>query len=333
MDRHSADRSTVFLIGAGFSVDAASEAGHPNASSSGLKAHYPLTSELLDRCFGIATLPPNKSIEDMFQESIERGNHQPFKVLCDIIMEADYYITPHLKGGNNAYTRFLEEFPESPLLTFNYDSLPEILLLAVRSWCPVDGYGIPVEAGQITIRRGLQPVTKSRRTVLHLHGSLCVYAKTFYIEKSHNSGPNMLRFDCAPQFQFSPDEISHCFLPFEGVPPGMGYQLPPERVIAPTPDKAEGLKGEFIKAVYNRAIAALTEADQVIAIGYSFNPHDHSSYAKLLHAVRGKEVLLVGPDARELAQRLHAEHSDIAWHAEPRSFRDWVNSDYPGVDK
>ena len=99
----------------------------------------------------------------------------------------------------------------------------------------------------------------------------------------------------------------------------------------PTPNKAEGLKGEFIATVYDRAMAALNEASQVIAVGYSFNPHDRSSYAKLLGAIRSKAVIVVAPDARELAKRLAGECPNIEWQAEAKSFKEWVNSDYPGV--
>lgn len=331
------DCSPVFLLGAGFSVDASSEAGFPIVSSSGLKAHYPMIGDLLESCFGIAALPPEKSIEDMFQDSIDRHDPKPFNALCDILMEADYYITRRLKQdgshSNNVYTKFLEDFPESPLLTYNYDSLLEVLLLANRTWCPIDGYGVPVEAFQGTIRHGKPPVKKSLRPVLHLHGSLCVYAVTFYIEKSHDSGPNMMQFDRDPRFLFSPEEIGNCFFPFEKVPPGPGYELTPERVIAPIPDKAKRLKGAFITAVYDRAVSELKKANQIIAIGYSFNTHDRSSYEELLGSFHGKEVLLVGPDAIELDKRLASEYPNIEWQAEPKSFKDWVINDYPGVCK
>lgn len=337
MRKGLAGHSTVFLLGAGFSVDAASEAGYPIVPSSRLNARYPITRGLLKPCFGIAALPPGKSIEDMFQDSIERRDPQPFSVLCNILMEADYYITPKIKRegshSNNVYTKFLDDFPESTLLTYNYDSLLEVLLLADGSWCPGDGYGVPVEAFQRTIRHGKQPVAKSLRPVLHLHGSLCVYAETFYIEKSHDSGPNMLRFDRDPQFRFSPEEIGSCFFPFEKVPPGPGYELPPERVIAPIPDKTEGIKGAFITAVYDRTMSELNKASQIIAIGYSFNPHDRSSYEKLLSAFHGKAVLLVGPDASGLANRLTSEYPNIKWQAEPKSFREWVINNYPGICK
>jgi len=327
--------SSVFLFGAGFNVDAASEAGSPNVSSSGAKAHYPMIGELLEPCFGIAALPPGKSIEDMFQESIDKNNPIPFDTLCDKLMEADYYITPRIKQsgshGKNVYTKFLEDFPESPLLTYNYDSLLEILLLANRTWCPIDGYGVPVNVTQRTIRQGEQPVKKSLRPVLHLHGSLCVYAVTFYIEESQGTGPNMLGFDRDPQFIFNPEEIGSCFFPYKKTPPGLGYEYSPARVIAPIPNKVERLKGAFIKAVYKRALIEITKANQIVVIGYSFNPHDRSSFEVLLRSCDGKKVLLVSPDAIELAERLNSEYPYIEWRAEPKSFKDWVLDDYPGA--
>lgn len=330
-----AGSSPTFLLGAGFNVDAASEAGFPIVSYSGENAHYPMIGELLEPCFGIVALPPEKSIEDMFQDSFDRNDPKPFDALCDKLMEADYYITPLIKQGGghsrNVYAKFLEDYPESPLLTYNYDSLLEILLLANHTWCPTDGYGVPVHVTRRTIRQGEQPVKQSLRPVLHLHGNLCVYAVTSYIEESHGTGPNMLRFDHDPQFLFSPEEIGSCFFPFEKVPPGPGYEHTPERVIAPIPNKAERLKGAFIKAIYDRALVEIKKTNQIIAIGYSFNPHDRSSYEVLLSSCNGKKVLLVSPGAIELAQRLNSEYPYIEWCAEPKSFKDWVLNDYPGA--
>lgn len=327
--------SPVFILGAGFNVDAASEAGYPIVPYSGLKAHYPMLGELLEPCFGIEALPPGKSIEDLFQDSFDRNDPKPFNDLCNRLMEADNYITHRIKQGgshsSNVYTKFLEDYPESPLLTYNYDSLLEILLLANNAWCPTDGYGVPVDVSQKTIRMGKQPAKESHRPVLHLHGSLCVYAVTFYIEELHDTGPDRLRFDRHPQFLFNPEEISSSFFPFEGVPPGLGYEHAPERVIAPIPNKATRLTAAFIKAIYARALVEIKKANQIIAIGYSFNSHDRSSYEVLLSSFYGKKVLLIAPGAIELAKRLNKEYPYIEWHAESKTFKDWVLSDYPGA--
>ena len=46
-----ASMALTFLLGAGFSVDAAAEAGFPASTG------YPLTDDLLARCFGLTALP------------------------------------------------------------------------------------------------------------------------------------------------------------------------------------------------------------------------------------------------------------------------------------
>lgn len=328
----------VFLLGAGFNRDAADvarEAVQIMPLPSGRPVQYPLVSDLLDICFGLDALPPHSSIEDLFQISINKSDRKPLNALYEVLMEADYYISPYLKyGGNhnvNVYTRFLRDFPREPLLTFNYDSLPEILLLTERSWCPLDGYGVQVQAHKQKIRRGKLPVEKSLRPILHLHGSLCVYPATFYIEKRQGLGPDMLRFDQPPKFIFDPDKIEQCFFPFERIPPSVTYNHISERVIAPVPNKAKGLKGEFITAVYEKAVKFLSMSRQIVFIGYSFNRHDRHSYKKLLVAAAEKPVLLVAPDADSLIARLTDEYPNIRWAAKSMSFKEWVVNDYPGV--
>jgi len=323
--------SIVFLLGAGFGVDAASEAGNPIAASH--PARYPLVSDLGKMCFGLDTLPADKSIEELFQESIATGDLDPIETLYDLLMEADYYITPVLRPdsdhSDNTYLRFLRDFPSAPLLTFNYDSLPELLLLSVRSWRPDDGYGVAVQLGGTPIQDTSLVPERSVRPVLHLHGTLCVYPVISYIQPGPRLGPDMLRLKDAPDFVFDPDALA--FVPFEGVPAGHGYKHIPDRVIAPVPDKAEGLKSKFIKAVYSQAKAMVTRATQIVVIGYSFNPHDHTSYAPLLAAATGRRVFLVTPEAHCLLERLAEDYPRIHWEGASLSFRDWVRNGYPGV--
>lgn len=328
----------VFILGAGFNIDAASEAGYSRSLPSGLPGRYPLVNDLLRICFQKDKLPFNKSIEDLFQDSIDKGDKTPLNIFYDYLMELDYYITPHLeKGGkhyNNAYIIFLQDFPKSALVTFNYDSLPEILLLAENSWSPKDGYGIPVLVHQRTIRKGPLPIGESPRPILHLHGSLCVYPSTYYFEKQPGQDYPIYKEYNVPNFIFDPDKLGNCFWPFERIPPGLAYSHVIERAIAPIPDKAEGLKGELITAVYKKAIELLNPASQIVVIGYSFNPTDHASYSKLLSAMIGKSVLLItGGDCDKLKESLSKEPPDIHWEAKNMTFKEWVNNGYPGVRK
>jgi hypothetical protein len=331
MSNNRVVKPIVFILGAGFNIDAASEAGYQKPLPvSERPARYPLVSDLLTICFNLEKLPYNiKSIEELFQECINRGEIEPLNNLYDFLMELDYYviyesITPHLELGgkhyNNAYIRFLRDFKKSPLITFNYDSLPEILLFAMGTWFPNDGYGVPVEVQKRPLRRKI-PEEKSLRHILHLHGSLCVHNKILWPENGMES-----------EFLFDAEKLGNCFSSF--LRGNAGSFIPiKDRVIAPIPNKAEGLKGEFIKAVYDQAVQCLINANQIVVIGYSFNPYDYDSYDRLLVAMPDKPVLLVAPDAGTLKERLSHEYSNIRWTVQSMSFKEWVNNGYPGVRK
>jgi hypothetical protein len=57
----------LFLLGAGFDIDATREASpiYHNCS-------YPLIADVLKLCFGLETLPPGKSVEDLFARQVLR---------------------------------------------------------------------------------------------------------------------------------------------------------------------------------------------------------------------------------------------------------------------
>ena len=330
-------KSAVFLLGAGFNCDATTEVGKTidtPLASSGLPTRYPLVGDLLKPCFGLDNLPLDKSVEELFQENIEAGNDKPQQVLYDWLLKLDYYIAPHLRRGgsheDNIYTKFLSRFPDSHILTFNYDSLPELLLLAERSWCPADGYGVKLEFNQAKIRKGNPPVDKSQRLVLHLHGSLCVYAVTHDFQKRPGSNIPWMREHPA-RFLFDPGIIGHLFWPFKQISASIGYQLEAERVIAPIPDKAQGLEGEFIDAVYRKAEDVIKEAYQLVCIGYSFNQHDRQSYEQLLRAASGKSILVVSPDSSTVTKRLTSEYPKISWKYQDLTFKEWIDSNCPGI--
>jgi hypothetical protein len=236
--------NVVFLLGAGFSADAASEVGNPCRGD--LRVKYPLVSDLIKPCFGLNAIPPGQAIEQMFQSSIDSGDHQPMERLHGLVMEADYYIAQLLRPDgshpDNVYLRFLTEFPTAPLLTFNYDSLPEIILLGLRQWRPENGYGVPVLTGLHDVDPSII-AEYSRRCVLHLHGSLCVYPETSFIKERPGRTFDTLQPRAHPVFLFDPDTLGHCFFPFERIRPRHSYRHVAERAIAPVPDKSRGLTG------------------------------------------------------------------------------------------
>jgi hypothetical protein len=104
------------------------------------------------------------------------------------------------------------------------------------------------------------------------------------------------------------------------------------RVVAPIPNKATGLKAEFIRSSTHRAKEIISKVGLVVAIGYAFSPHDEASHAELLETLdrtSGARVVVVSPDAEQVVKRLSRTHANIEWAAASFGFAAWVASGYP----
>ena len=311
------------MLGAGFDIDATREASpiHGNCS-------YPLIADVLKLCFGLDELPVGKSVEDLFAETLQAGDYKPIQLLVDRVMEADYRIGQKLatSTSSSSYREFFNRFTEAQFLTFNYDSLPEIFLSQQRRWHPEDGYGVAVST---ELASGIIPASDARSSslVIHLHGSACVFTIESEILGDPNAGIAELVLRKEPLFGFDPDSISHCFPRYGRLMSRTGYVSVDERVIAPVPDKSEGLKQAFIRQGYASAARLIEQDGSVIAIGYSFNPFDRGSYAGLLDALKqttNRKLVIVSPQASEVAKRLSTEYPDLRVHPVEKTFGQWV---------
>src|ERR1700723_558650 len=119
----------LFLLGAGFNIDANREAGpaHNPRYGNKIDCEYPLVAEMLQLCFGLDKLPADKSIEQLFADARNKHDIGPMERLVDRLMQADQYLALKLAISDkpSAYRRFFERFIDALFLTFNYDSLPE----------------------------------------------------------------------------------------------------------------------------------------------------------------------------------------------------------------
>jgi hypothetical protein len=320
----------LFLLGAGFNADAKSEAGTISANSfyggHPIDCNYPLIAETSRLCFGLTEIPPGKSIEELFAEASARHDLEPMERLSSKLMEADHYLAMQLSSNRNCYSDFFGTFAGAHFLTFNYDSLPEILLHRMDRWYPEDGYGLPVEADREFAFIN-EVSRKSTSFILHLHGSLCVITAESRLEPIDNN-PRMLNIKrCPPQYGFDPESISGCFLKYRRVVWATGQVLPPDRVIAPVPNKAEGLQQPFIQKTYEKARSFVRESGCVVAIGYSFNSHDRASYDPVLKALSGsqeKKLIVVSPTAGDVANRLRSEYPRLRIEPVEKTLKDWV---------
>ena len=266
----------LFLIGAGFNADAGAEVGSSESH------RYPLLSNLSSLFPDFD--PTHHSIEDCFSEAIQAHNRKPQEALCDWLMGADFYVASQLRAGeqrvDNAYLAFLNHFLNASFLTFNYDSLLEILLFSLKRWLPEGGYGVPIRSpSQDVAELPLQ----SQTLVLHLHGSLCIYPQDFAMIPSGHGPLLTLTQREQPDFVFDPSEIGGLFPGYECNDSKLDYRYLDERIIAPVPNKALGLTRSFVRSVYDRAREILKRTTTVVVIGYSFSSHDRNSYCPDAH--------------------------------------------------
>lgn len=317
--------SPLFILGAGFGKDV--KAIVEDDSYKG----YPLVPELADICFGGKQPQKDGSIEAQFQEALESGNNRPMELLSDWLMECDYFLAPKLQQRKNCYLDFLKKFSGSSFLTFNYDSLVEILLYGLKRWFPADGFGVPVKVNYAWSENQDWMAPSSKQFVVHLHGTLYVSTQeTNVVRHPGNTGAMIELLDC-PLFHFDPDAIQDCFPGFAQSSGSGDDNLPHERVITPIPDKASGRTQEFIKLVNQRAEQLIAQAGLVIAIGYGFNEHDRSSYDRLictLNHVTNPKMVVIAPDSQDICRRLCKNYANVVWIPVTKTFREWADDGF-----
>ena len=328
---------TLFLLGAGFNIDATSEAGpvYGNSINAGryeIDCGYPLVPDLLRLCFGLQELPAGNSIENLFGEALEANNYKPMEVLVDRLMEADYRIAQKLATSeySNSYREFFKTFNDANFLTFNYDSLPEILLSQDGRWHPENGYGVPVST---ELAFGAKPSTESKSStyVIHLHGTACVYTVESEILGNPVGGVAELVLRATPRYAFDPDSISHCFPGYRRAMSTTGHVAIEERVIAPVPDKSQALKEPFIRQSYANAVGLIRQVGSLTVVGYSFNTHDRASYARLLDVLTqtpDRKLVVVSPQAGELKKKLSMEYRDLRVIPVEKTFGEWARDSF-----
>jgi hypothetical protein len=317
----------LFLIGAGFNIDAGSY-----RTLYGRDFKYPLMGDVARVCFDIepSMIPHGKSIEDLFADAENRGDNLPMKCLSDVLMDADHYLAGGLAGAStpNCYSDFLSRFAGSNFLTFNYDSLLEILLFQRKEWFPDDGYGVNVQT-EVTFGNSLSVDRRSASKVFHLHGSLLLNFTEFDLEDDPSDGMALLNVSAPTRFMFDPDCLTNDFSPYARFHPGLYYMKTHRRVIAPVPNKGSLLVQKFSQAIYEKACSLIGDSDKLVSIGYSFNDHDRASFDPLLHVLSetlNRRLIIISPDACESAKRITKLHPHLEVRAINKTFKEWLSA-------
>jgi hypothetical protein len=320
---------TVFILGAGFSAAANSYLRLdelPDAKP------YPLVGDIGRECFGPG-YDLTQGVENSFAEAMARNDPVPVNNLVDLIQTADHYVGRHAADDDQSiFLSLVRAFPGVAFLTFNYDSLLELVLVRRNLWTPYDGFGAQAQADLMFQGRTERCYQKSTIRVLHLHGSLCLYAKEWDVDRKQGDPIAEFKLKELPEFIFDPNALAKdfhsgdCYYYMKGQQ-DLSYCLPYERVIVPVPSKAPSLMQGFIQEIYKAAEQLLAKAERLIAIGYRFSECDLDSYERLLRSfaiIEGNPAFIINRSAQDIVQRMKYRYPKIAWFPVSSTFEMWA---------
>jgi len=236
---------------------------------------------------------------------------------------------------SNTYERFARLLVETEvtIISFNYDLLIEKLLEGTFKWQRYDGYGahIPVafDAMPTSPHTFLyQKLGEDRDmkwpkvTVLKPHGSInwgtpiisANNAETIY--QSPISGNNSMD-DFALQTEFGSPFIEY----FKPV------------IVPPVLDKSSWFKHPTFKVIWNMALKALEDAEEITFIGYSLRETDFLSEflfrQGITHGSSERKITIVDPNASQLLPRFRDVFSlpgvIVDFHPQNRDFVTFAN--------
>ena len=163
------------------------------------------------------------------------------------------------------------------VITTNWDTLAERVLLDQGRWLPTDGYGfnVQINSGPLWPKdRQERLVGSSKIKILKLHGS------TGWFLNADGSGTIYLRHDNYLQYFVPPGHAE--IHDIESPGPGAGPNRHPVVVF---PSYLKRLENEVLQAIWNQAARALYSASQITFVGYSLPGADVAIRA-LLNPIR-----------------------------------------------
>ena len=169
------------------------------------------------------------------------------------------------------------------IISFNWDILFEEAMITAGKWTPKDGYGISfndiIYKNEEDKAQGILPEVNSNNFVLKPHGSINRYSKDDQINKQILFIQLKSRLRAGNFLLLERQENSY-----------LSSIAPP------------GIERKSFPKVWNKMKYVLEEADEIVAIGFSFN--DNDKYIKEefdeIKFKKGLEIIIINPDNEKL---------------------------------
>jgi hypothetical protein len=226
--------------------------------------------------------------------------------------------------------------PGDIVVTFNYDSTIERVLLDLGKWTLSDGYGTDLVFQHNNYDTTLVTFPLSKVKVLHLHGAVGWYAKPVFsptFDLSVEGGGSIPReaLSVAPlETEIALDPLLLQGLGIYNVDASLPRRPPDEYQIMLHPSFLKEYGGEDRrKGIFNRlwrmALDALRNADEVTIIGYSLPPADSAAWTLLHTGCERGRTIVVNPSKADLMNR-YSNLLKLSAFAQPMDLGAWLDS-------
>ena len=273
-----------------------------------------------------------------FEKKVERYLHYQKMLLWALEVYFQHRHESDLKSYHQEHWKDLRTFARKlckgdVVITFNYDSTLERVLLEEKKWTPKDGYGFELVFQRSSSDERREEIDSSEVTVLHLHGAIGWYRKpTFkegYIPPDPGGAISREVLTPAPietGIALDPLFLKQLKLSYvdASLPtsPTDQYQI----LIHPSFLKDYELEQDsnvFIK-LWKKAADALRVAEEISIIGYSLPQEDSAALTLLLGNTTSDRVKIVNSN-RATNHRLEGLLS-FRRFLDGRSFEDWLQT-------
>ena len=222
------------------------------------------------------------------------------------------------------------------VITFNYDSTVERVLLDQKKWAPSDGYGTEIVFQKNQDDKTRVGYSPSMVKVLHLHGAIGWYSKPPFSPDFHpraEGGGAIPREALSPaplETEIALDPLLLQGLGIQYVDASLPRRPPQESQILLHPSflkeyEAEDRPSQVFNRLWKMASDALRNADEVTIIGYSLPPADSAAWTLLHTSCDRKHTTVVNPSKSVLRNR----YGRLLKHwlsAQAMDFGTWLNS-------
>ena len=238
------------------------------------KLYIFLEEKILEKEKKNNNLVPNKSFRNLYYAKID---------LIEYIHNSMSYISYYCISINHTIlSKYIIENGGN-IISFNWDILFEEAMITTGKWTPQDGYGISfndiIYKNEKDKEQGILPKVNSNNLVLKPHGSINWYSKDDQINKQILFIQLKSRLRAGNPLLLERQENSY-----------LSSITPP------------GIKRKSFPEVWDKMKKLLERADEIIAIGFSFN--DNDKYIK--KEFSGKKfkkdlkIIIINPDNEKL---------------------------------